>query len=550
MLDFRGAADVVDDSLYQRARVTIGRSEPLAVVPAPDMAPLAEAVCRPQTKLAAGTLAVDGSEAVDGTVHWDGCAHRIMVAGGDGAIEVTGVDQDGAGIVETISPDAQGAVWWREITRIMATTAITTPVSVGRTGTKVLVDAAAAGVISVTLPEQDVAIRLVGPPAGGRTRDVTLHTCQPATARAIAWEVPPGWALVWPARGGPPRPGDAGQRVVWRFHWLDGAGTGAGTIVGSQDVAPLGVGDLGTPGGQTITIDAGIHSVYSLTLPDADCTIDLIGAPNSGYRRELLLTLRQPATARGVTFAVESGWVLLWDNSLYQPGVGAANRRSVWRFIWNSSMMSVIGSRVFIEWNGLPQPSPPTVIFDNNNKAPQYVSVSSDGLSVTAGQSSNNYHYGIRLTNPVSMKSYCEFKVSNSGGGRAIGLARSNWDFESSTNSSVGLGKTNHTWGYHHSGDIKYNGAVTMTSEQYTYNDIIMIAFDPNTGSGGKLWFGKNGVWIGNPGSGSNPCFSDISGTLGTLFFAMTGSGAKITALQSDPSRWLFPPPAGFGPVQ
>jgi len=555
-LDFRGAVRVDDDPLYQRARVTVDvRSEAVEYLPAPDTGDLSDAVCRSQSLALAGGLAIDGADASGGAVTWKGAAYRLTLSGAGQtgvSFEIAGVDHDGSAANEMLTgPDGVvvGGTWWRAVTRVSTTGPVTSPVSVGRAGgPKIVVDGAVSGVISAALPDQDMVVRLVGPPSSGWSRDVVLHLHQPATARAVTWDVPAGWSLVWPQTGVPPRPGDGGQRTVWRFRWLDEGGTR--TIVGSQDVAPLGVGNLGAASGSTITIDAAVYPVYVISLPDNDCTINLTGAPSMEYRRELLLTMRQPATARAVIFSVEPGWDLLWDNSPYQPGVGGANRRTIWKFMWVSSMMTVIGSRVAIEWNGLPQPSPPTVIFDNDNKAPQYVSVSSDGLSVALGQSTNNYHYGIRLSSPATTKSYCEFKITNSGGGRAVGLARSLWDFEGVTTSSVGLGRTNHTWGYHHTGDVKYNGTVIATSSSYAYNDVAMIAFDPNGGSNGKLWFGKNGIWIGDPGAGTGPCFSDISGTLGTLFFAVTGSGAKTTALQADPSRWLFVPPAGFGPVQ
>ena len=70
---------------------------------------------------------------------------------------------------------------------------------------------------------------------------------------------------------------------------------------------------------------------------------------------------------------------------------------------------------------------------------------------------------------------------------------------------SSGLG-----WGwYSNNGQDRQNGSNVNTFSSWTSaNDIVMIAYDANTG---KLWLGKNGTWetlssnVGNPGAGAYP---------------------------------------------
>ncbi len=68
-----------------------------------------------------------------------------------------------------------------------------------------------------------------------------------------------------------------------------------------------------------------------------------------------------------------------------------------------------------------------------------------------------------------------------------------------------------------------------------------MFAFDPDTG---KLWFGLNGVWQGDPVAGSGERFSGIVGTQYPVVSVY--GGGKVT-LTFDPAQFFYTFPAGYG---
>ena len=93
-------------------------------------------------------------------------------------------------------------------------------------------------------------------------------------------------------------------------------------------------------------------------------------------------------------------------------------------------------------------------------------------------------------------------------------------------NSSSGLGdfvgENVNGWGYRSDGTKNNNGA-TAHGDTFTSGDILTVAVDVAAAS---IWFAKNFVWqaSGNPITGANPAFTNLSGSLSPAVSGITVS--------------------------
>lgn len=135
----------------------------------------------------------------------------------------------------------------------------------------------------------------------------------------------------------------------------------------------------------------------------------------------------------------------------------------------------------------------------------------------------------------------------------ALGLTGKNtgkWSFRvlmtgTSSVISVGLGLTTAnlnsyaggsagSWGYIGAGTVRLNSVVQATYSAYTSGDAIDVAFDADAG---KLWFGKNGTWNGNPAAGTG----GLTIAAGT-WYPQVG----LVDLNDTGTLQLGTPPSGF----
>jgi hypothetical protein len=110
-----------------------------------------------------------------------------------------------------------------------------------------------------------------------------------------------------------------------------------------------------------------------------------------------------------------------------------------------------------------------------------------------------------------SGKWYAEFKLTNDANGVYIGVATSNFNF---TNSGVDTSGQSENWIVRgDDGTIRNNGSTAYFGTSFSNDDIIQIAIDMDNS---KIWWGLNGTYAnsGNPATGSNPAFSNLSGEL------------------------------------
>ena len=161
------------------------------------------------------------------------------------------------------------------------------------------------------------------------------------------------------------------------------------------------------------------------------------------------------------------------------------------------------------------------------------------------------YGTGGRKTNfgITSGKWYAEFTLS--GGGTpssnfpAIGIREA-------ADNGYWCGYASNSVGYQQGGTIYYDGntVAQATGVTYTTGDVLSIAYDADTG---KVWFAKNGTWIGtgspDPATGTSPPYT-FSGT-STRFMAGDSIDTSYGGLAFNAGQrpFAYTPPTGFLPL-
>lgn len=116
-------------------------------------------------------------------------------------------------------------------------------------------------------------------------------------------------------------------------------------------------------------------------------------------------------------------------------------------------------------------------------------------------------------------------------------------------NSSASLsqlpGGNANSWGYYQDDGHKWFNNVDGGAYGTTYKtngDIVMVAF-----KNGKVWFGKNGTWVGDPAAGTGEAYSGITGTLYPQIgiYRSTATAHQVTA-RFHPWEFTYSAPSGF----
>ncbi len=131
-------------------------------------------------------------------------------------------------------------------------------------------------------------------------------------------------------------------------------------------------------------------------------------------------------------------------------------------------------------------------------------------------------------------KYYWEAEVSQNSGYTMVGIAS-----DEPINSYIG--STVHSYGWHNydTGSV-YHADSWEPYTDYGPGDRLMLAYDP---AEGKLWFGVNGVWDGDPAAGTGERFSGISG----LQYPAVSAYQEQVSVFFFPSEFLYAVPEGFG---
>lgn len=170
------------------------------------------------------------------------------------------------------------------------------------------------------------------------------------------------------------------------------------------------------------------------------------------------------------------------------------------------------------------------------------VTLSNGNLTVAGSGTDTTDYQSARCDHVLGTgKYYMEFLIDQKTANLAIGM---------------GNGMTMSTfWGfpsdavcYFAPGGIWKNNANIATYAAYTTGDIVMMAFDGPTG---KVWFGKNGTWNGDPAAGTGQATTLTAGSLTTsprFGATLRRSGDQVT-LKLAAADFTYTPPSGFAAI-
>jgi hypothetical protein len=105
------------------------------------------------------------------------------------------------------------------------------------------------------------------------------------------------------------------------------------------------------------------------------------------------------------------------------------------------------------------------------------------------------------------------------------------------------LGDAADEYSYSCDGFKTNNNTATSVGTTLTTNDIMMLAFDADSG---KIWWGKNGTWIasGNPATGANAMYSSIPSS--TYVLAVCGFTSTNATVNFGQRAFAYTAPSGF----
>lgn len=163
-------------------------------------------------------------------------------------------------------------------------------------------------------------------------------------------------------------------------------------------------------------------------------------------------------------------------------------------------------------------------------------------------KSGANFGPGRGTIGVKSGKWYFEM-TAGSGGIKQVGVSNDYDITQSSGDNSVastgGIGAMWDSRGYlYRTGTSSASGGYSAPGgNTFTNNDVVMVAFDADTG---QIWFGKNGTWndSGNPAAGTGAAFT-ASGYQ-TLTPIANGETSGAGSLNFGQRAFAYTPPSGF----
>jgi hypothetical protein len=102
------------------------------------------------------------------------------------------------------------------------------------------------------------------------------------------------------------------------------------------------------------------------------------------------------------------------------------------------------------------------------------------------------------------------------------------------------------SWGYYQDTGQKFtnNVGAAMGATWKTNADVVQVVLN-----NGKIWFGKNNVYSGNPAAGTGEAYSGLTGTLFPTLSLYRGSApSHQLGFRAHTTDLTYAPPAGIGP--
>lgn len=181
-----------------------------------------------------------------------------------------------------------------------------------------------------------------------------------------------------------------------------------------------------------------------------------------------------------------------------------------------------------------PPPPPPSATTWNAADKHAGISLSAGGLRFDAANTAG--YKNVRGTTSRSTGKWY-FEATKDGTSCGIGIASAG----ASLANFIG-GADSGSIGYYDTGYVGRNGGQAATYAPYASGDVVMIAVDLDARD---VWFGKNGVWNGNPMAGTGGL--EMSGAPGIDTEAIFPIGGSDTATAGAmTANFGATPPTGF----
>lgn len=171
--------------------------------------------------------------------------------------------------------------------------------------------------------------------------------------------------------------------------------------------------------------------------------------------------------------------------------------------------------------------------------------LTNDGMTAEGGGTSSSSIQTVKCDHFVTGgKRYWEFHIDAQIANLSLGIGKL---VDPTTNGW--FGQSTDAVAYHINGSVfKNNPTIVATYATYTAGDRIMVAFDEATG---KVWFGKNGTWNGDPAAGTGNPTTLTTSTASNMHrtgVTLRRSGDRVS-LKARAADFLYTVPTGFSPL-
>jgi len=180
--------------------------------------------------------------------------------------------------------------------------------------------------------------------------------------------------------------------------------------------------------------------------------------------------------------------------------------------------------------------------FATFNPADKHASITLSNGDLTATNASDGWHsVRIDMDKNGEGTAYAEFTIDvdvDSTGRFNLGVGNSS----ATLNNYVG--SDGNGWGYYgNTGEKVTGGVYTAYGDTFTDGDVIQVALDMNAG---KVWFGKNGIWVGDPAGRTGEAFSGLTGGMYLMASIYRITSAMTANFGASP--FTYHAPTGFLP--